>query len=161
VPDFNAADIGSEGATTALAQGLPVKNDRADEPSAEKGSLDREAKLKVFADLLVLRFFSAAPGLVTFMINSGVVDDAIEFSFWRLPKELIEGVVKLSGCAKVEIFKFYRHDAPCTGFRFHPTDEDLSELEVAPQEEGEHAAEGHEDDQGADRPAPGAAGRVV
>ena len=96
-----------------------------------------KAKLKAFADLLVLRFFSATPGLVTYMINSGVVDNAVEFSFWRLPNEVIEGVKKVSGCRKVEVYKFYDKGAPCTGFRFFPEESDLADFEIGPVEEPE------------------------
>ena len=93
-----------------------------------------DAKLKAFADLLILRFFSATPGLVSYLIDSGAVNGAVEFSFWHLPDEVILGVKKVSGCKEVEVFKFYKRGAPCTGFRFHPEEDDLDEFEIGPSD---------------------------
>ena len=129
-------DIQSEEPIPGGEEDKELKNSGGKKPA---DSADTQARLKAFADLLILRFFSATPGLAAYMVNSGVVNNAVEFSFWRLPDEIISGVKKVSACHKVEVFKFYAKGAPCTGFRFFPEEEDLAEFEIPTPEKEEHA----------------------
>lgn len=125
-------------------------------------SVDRAEKLKAFSDLLELRMFSASPGLITYLIDGGVVGDAIEYGFWQLPNEIVDGVRQIIGCAEVEILKYFQNNTPCTGFRIKPSDEDLKLLEFGDsKEDGEdnhsleapvsNDTEGHNDDPAANR----------
>lgn len=113
-------------------------NKEGGEPRSEAMA---KARLKAFADLLILRFFSATPGLVSYMLDSGVVNGAVEFSFWHLPEEVVLDIRKLSGCEEIEVYKFFTRGSPCTGFRFHPAEADLDDFEIAPSEEDEDVEE--------------------
>ena len=130
-------DIQSEEPIHGGEEDKELKDAEGKEPA---DGAETQARLKAFADLLVLRFFSATPGLVSYMINSGVVNNAVEFSFWHLPDEIISGVKKVSACHKVEVFKFYTKGEPCTGFRFFPDKDDLADFEIPTSEEGDKHA---------------------
>ena len=104
-------------------------------------SVDRAEKLKAFSDLLELRMFSASPGLITYLIDGGVVGDTIEYGFWQLPEEIVNGVRQIIGCADVQVLKYYRDNTPCTGFRIKPSDEDLKLLEFGGSKEDKHGLE--------------------
>ena len=104
-------------------------------------SVDRAEKLKAFSDLLELRMFSASPGLITYLIDGGVVGDVIEYGFWQLPEEIVNGVRQIIGCGDVKVVKYFRDGNPCTGFRVKPTDEDLKLLEFGESREDKHGLE--------------------
>jgi hypothetical protein len=130
---------------------VPEPHEQLDEPKPT-GHLHDRAKMRAYADLLLLRLFSASPGLAAYMIDLGVVDDNhVEVSFWKLPDEVTLSVTKLTGVDDTKVFSYYMRGRPCTGFKVFPDEKDLAQFDIEAGKD-DHVASRDTDHPAVDRP---------
>lgn len=88
-------------------------------------------RLQAYLDQVLLRIFSASPGLSSYVESYRVVPGSghIEVSFFKVPDEVVSAIHQAFGVPAEEL-RYTKNSAACIGFRVKPTRDDLASLGV-------------------------------